>query len=401
MKILLIPSWYPDEQHPLSGIFIQEQAKLLTEYGHEVVVAFQKMVSLKDAWNRRGSLGLEFRKDQELPLYSWSGINYFPKFKFLQKKLYISRYMRMYRLIKAEYGEPDIIHCHVAYYAGVGAVGLHRKYHIPLVVTEHSSAHITGKIQRKKKTVVKQVYLEADKLIVVSPFLKNHILAAYAVPEKQIAVVPNMVDTTFFQPESQLSETIDKEPLRKNRSIFRFFSLAALVKNKGFDQLIKAFASLERTDAELCIGGDGPQRGALEKLCKDLGVCDRVQFLGSLERRKVLDQMNLCDAFVLASHYETFGIVYIEALSCGKPVLATSCGGPESIVHQQNGILVPSGDADELAKALDRMIETIDNYDSQSIRDDCINRFGKQVIAERLSQLYQDVLPSYKRKILM
>jgi L-malate glycosyltransferase len=171
--------------------------------------------------------------------------------------------------------------------------------------------------------------------------------------------------------------------------------LAALVENKGFDQLIRAFASLEKIDVELCIGGDGPQRGALEKLCKDLGVCDRVQFLGLLERREVLEQMNLCDAFVLASHYETFGIVYIEALSCGKPVLATSCGGPESIVHQQNGMLVPVGDTHELVKALERMVETIDNYDKQSIRDDCINRFGKQVIAERLSQLYQDVLPSY------
>jgi len=398
VRILLLPSWYPDKHHPYSGIFIQEQAKLLTEYGHEVVVAFQKMVSLKDAWgrgSRSGSLGLKFRKQNGLPVYSWSGINYFPKLKFLQKKLYISRYLRMYRLIKADYGEPDIIHCHVAYYAGVGAVGLHRKYHIPLVVTEHSSAHITGKIPREKKAVVKKVYRDADKLVVVSPFLKKHILAAYAVPEKQIAVVPNMVDTTFFQPESQLSETMDKENLKKKRPVFRFFSLAALVENKGFDQLIRAFASLEKIDVELCIGGDGPQRGALEKLCKDLGVCDRVQFLGLLERREVLEQMNLCDAFVLASHYETFGIVYIEALSCGKPVLATSCGGPESIVHQQNGMLVPVGDTHELVKALERMVETIDNYDKQSIRDDCINRFGKQVIAERLSQLYQDMLPSY------
>ncbi|PQP32811.1 glycosyltransferase family 4 protein, partial [Desulfobacteraceae bacterium SEEP-SAG10] len=107
----------------------------------------------------------------------------------------------------------------------------------------------------------------------------------------------------------------------------------------------------------------------LQKLAQDLGIGDCVTFLGKLDRTQVLKEMNQCQAFVLSSEFETFGVVVIEALSQGKPVIATRCGGPEEILHAGNGILVQKNDKKSLADAMVCLRNDYLNYDSDCIRD--------------------------------
>src|SRR5205823_4553609 len=108
-------------------------------------------------------------------------------------------------------------------------------------------------------------------------------------------------------------------------------------------------------------------------------------------RTQVVEVMRRCDVFVLPSRYETFGVVSLEALSCGKPVVATRCGGPESVVNDTNGLLVPPGDRDALGQALCRVAENLRHYDPARIRSGCIASFGRKAVVNRLAATYRRV----------
>lgn len=117
----------------------------------------------------------------------------------------------------------------------------------------------------------------------------------------------------------------------------------------------------------------------------------QVQFLGALDRKEVILQMNKCDAFVLASKFETFGVVLIEALSCGKPVISTKSGGPNVIVNENNGLLVPVDNIKELSNAMLDLYQNYSRYNPNNIRNDCYARFSETVIAKRIINLYNSI----------
>ena len=103
--------------------------------------------------------------------------------------------------------------------------------------------------------------------------------------------------------------------------------------------------------------------------------------------------MRHSNAFVLASRTETFGVVYIEALSQGLPVIATRCGGPESIVTSDNGLLVPIENIPELTKSIAHpSTKNHAQYDPVRLRQDCLQQFGSRAIAQHLINTFQKVL---------
>ena len=101
--------------------------------------------------------------------------------------------------------------------------------------------------------------------------------------------------------------------------------------------------------------------------------------------------MAAANVFVLPSHHETFGVVVIEALALGKPVIATRCGGPESIIESGDGLLVPTNNIEALAQAMAEISSHMDQYDPVDIRERCRIRFGEEAIVSRLIEVYQDV----------
>jgi glycosyltransferase involved in cell wall biosynthesis len=111
-----------------------------------------------------------------------------------------------------------------------------------------------------------------------------------------------------------------------------------------------------------------------------------------LNREQVRDYLQQVDVFVLPSLYETFGVVIIEALASGKPVIATKCGGPECVVTDLNGLLVPRNDVESLADALVKMKECLKLYDPSLIRQDCIDRFSAKEVTKQLEIIYQEIL---------
>ena len=379
MNILIIPSWYNTKKNPTNGSFFREQAMALKDAGHNVIVAFVEveLISFKS-------------KKNKIDIYDDNGIK---TYRIIQGKPSKTSNLgtafafnlglnKIYKYIK-EKEKVDIVHLHSCLWGGLGAVSISKKLNVPLVITEHSSYYARFKVRYLEDLMIKYILENADKVISVSNSLKN-ILSKY---KCDIEVLPNMVDCNKFSPKENLLNN------KSNKDEFTFLSLCYLNKNKGIDILIRAFEKyLKKFNVKLVIGGDGPEKGPLIKLVKSLNISDKVEFKGALSREKVYEEINNCDAFILPSRFETFGVVLIEALSNGKPVISTKNGGANEIITKENGLLIDIDNVDQLGNAMICIIKNYEKYNKEKIRENCINTYDKKVIIEKLGKIYKNVL---------
>ena len=133
-------------------------------------------------------------------------------------------------------------------------------------------------------------------------------------------------------------------------------AIGRLVQQKGFDVLIEAFGRAEMMGMDLLIAGEGPELGVLGNLSERLGLAGRIHFVGRANRPQAVALFKNCTFFVMPSRIEPLGIVNLEAMAAGKAVIASRVGGvPEIVLDRETGILVPGGDALELAAALSHL----------------------------------------------
>jgi glycogen(starch) synthase len=172
-----------------------------------------------------------------------------------------------------------------------------------------------------------------------------------------------------------------------------------VVPKKGFDLLIRAFArvSAAHRDVTLTIGGDGSSRADLEALAKELEIADQVRFPGRLDRGEVAAALAGAEIFVMPSRLEPFGIVLLEAWRAGRPVVATSIGGPPEFLEDgRTGLLVDPNDTDALAAALERLLG------DRALRE-AIGAAGRLEVQEfswvKIAQTYQDLYRQLQRPV--
>lgn len=165
------------------------------------------------------------------------------------------------------------------------------------------------------------------------------------------------------------------------------------LRKKGIDLLLDAFMDVKDVypNVKLIIGGGGEGSEVLHQWIIERNLEKNVILLGALSRMETAEQMKLCNAFVLPSRYETFGVVYAEALACGKPVIGTRTGGPDSFVNDSNGILVDVGNTKQLSDAMIYMIKNFHLYDAESIRQGIVEQFSMAAISRQLMKVYKDI----------
>jgi glycosyltransferase involved in cell wall biosynthesis len=226
---------------------------------------------------------------------------------------------------------------------------------------------------------ISHAFNNAAASIAVSPSLAKRV-ASFGYPMPR--VIPNMVDDrSFALGESQSDKII-------------FFTLCGISEQKGIDHLLEAIAlwNPPAKRFEFCIGGDGPQRAYYQAKSIKMGLGDRVKWLGAVSRETAPDLFRQCHIYVMPSRHETFGVVYAEAIACGKPIIATRCGGPEFIVNEGNGLLVDVGDVSALSIAMQKMVANWADYKSLDIRQDFDKRFSRHAVVSQLRALYSEVL---------
>ena len=378
MHVMFIPSWYNNKRNPVHGSFFKEQAQALQENGVKVTVAYNEIWPLTQLFKVNEKIGINYSIEDGLKTYRYKNFNYLPKnprmFNIFNKRL-----DKLYKEIVKKEGGVDLIHCQSSFWAGISAAYIAKKYNIPLVITEHSSLKTAIYMKESYKPLVVKSYLEADALIAVGNGLKEELCQLSG--RKDIRVIHNLIPVEKFK------------IIKNNNDVFTFFSLAFLEGEKGMDVLVKAFSKyFKNTNTKLVIGGDGSQREFLVNLSKELGIDNQIQFLGALSREAVVEYMSCCNAFVLASKYETFGVVYIEALASGKPIIGTYNGGAEDIINSNNGLIVKVNDVDELGSAMKYIVNNIDSYNSEYIRNECIEKYSKKKIINEILDVYNELL---------
>jgi len=388
MHVLIIPSeHFVTSSCPLGGIFQLQQANALHDGGFQVGVIASGVITPRFLFRRYEYS--EYEAVNGYPVYRRYVRKFYPQ-RMVPSEISIPFYQNLgldlYQLYKKQFGKPEVIHAHNVQFAGFVAHAIRDADNIPYIVTEHSSSFRSKSISREWVTPIKNALQHASAITAVSRALANAIEKEVGV--QGVDVLPNVVDSVL------LSTPLEKNNAKNHEVVF--LNIASLDANKDQSTLIEAFAlHLKGKNASLRIGGTGPLIGDLRKLVQHLEVENQVAFLGHLKRSVVLQEMQTADCFVLSSRQETFGVVLIEALACGTPVITTRCGGPEDIVHEKNGLLVPPGDVTALGEAMVQMTQSIGQYETSALRAECRTRFGDKAFVVNANQFYTKALERY------
>lgn len=387
MHILIIPSQhFITRSKPFSGIFQLHQAKALHRSGHQVGIISPGFIPLRTC-----SFFYEFDRYENM-----DGIHVFRNYKRLffphrytpfrvLKKKYERLGVRLFEEYRMAFGNPDIIHAHNFLYAGFIASRIKDQCHIPVVLTEHSTSFAEGKINPDLFRVIKATGENLDSINAVSSPFARLLVKKVGLPH--VGLLPNMVDDCFV---SSLCGG------KKVSGPFTFLNIAGLHPYKNHEFLLSSFSAVfKSSNVILRIGGDGPLLRHLKTLAGKLQIEDQVYFLGKLNQSEVKEEMTKADCFVLPSKYETFGVVLIEALACGTPVIATRCGGPEDIVNDNNGILVDAGNSEQMCNALSYMVEHALEYHSENLRNEVIQKFGSGAFVTNVLKIYNKAVSSH------
>ncbi len=388
MKVLLLPSFYPAEMELPRGNFFEEQAVMLLNKGVNISVLYNELRSIKSfslLKFKKAHFQVESAYENNILVYRKKGWNVVPTKYQLGKLLWIQGTVNLINLYIKEYGKPDLIHAHNAMQAGFVAKQVKDSLAIPYIITEHSTYFSLNDIAENDKQNLLSVYNSANKVICVSNQFKNLLNSKIGSVEKGIDVIPNFIDTAYFSPsEYSLNKLSDDKHI---------FCVCYHEKKKRLDRLINAFYYVKEKypKAKLTIGGNGTETKSLKELVNNLDLNESVNFTGFLSKSEVRRFLDIVDLFVLSSDVETFGVVLIEAMSMGVPVISTNSGGPEDIVSASCGILVEK-DVHALADAIIRFYDTRDNYDSKKIRKYIVDNFSGEAVANRYIVTYQSAL---------
>lgn len=394
MKILIISHMYPSSYSIAHGIFVHKQLLELVKQGCEVKVvkpvpwAPFPVNIFKKKWSDYSQV-----KNEE----TIDGIKvYYPKYLTLPGGILFeysgySMYFSLRRLLKSIYNifAFDIIHSHVAIPDGFAGLLLKNKcFNKPLIVTIHGQ-DLQNTIYRNKRCfkAVGKVIKSADKIITVSTKLKRIADSNFGFKEN-IKVINNGIDPSEVPGQSE-KENKPHETI--------ILSVSNLIESKGIDLNIEAISKIINKCSHLkyYIIGDGPEKRKLQSMAIELGLANIIIFLGRISHEEVLHYMMEADIFSLPSWNEGFGVVYIEAMSCGKPVVACQGQGIEDVIkHNENGILVKPRDVDSLATELNRLIVQPEEAKliGKKARETVLSKFTWENNAKQTIKLYEEVL---------
>lgn len=396
MNVFYIPSWYPSIDHPITGIFIYEMIDGITEcypnlnagvslwgqqeertllYSGKPLRSFQKIFQSKALKNKVDHIKNNWTVYYS-PTLTWSKKIFDGNLKSLLKSN-----NHNFRSFEESFGKIDLIHAFVTFPGGYIAMKLAEKYKIPYVITEEMSPFRPDIFMNPKHRIGEQVLLplkSAAKVIAVSPAAAQEISSYSGSP---VSYIPNMVDEHFFTPPKNVARQ------RK----FCFFTLGRMVEQKGIPILLEAISKLKNKNVLFRIGGDGENLNQYKHLSQAMSL-DNIEWLGALDRTQARQHFQDCHAFVLPSLHESMGVVYAEAIACGKPIIATKCGGPESIVNEQNGLLAEVGNSDDLAHKIIMMMDNYDHYHPATIRADFLQKFSRKAVSSQLMEAYQEIV---------
>lgn len=393
MNIFIIPSWYPGRTSSIAGIFVKEQTEALADIypEHNFIVSFTEnffisITEIKKAANVfndfKNSETFQKKISENLLLLYKPVITWTEKLGGEIKNI-IKAQTENFLEAKKISGSIDLIHAHVSYPAGYAAMELSEKFSVPFIITEHMAPFPfttylnKGKLSEKISAPIEK----ADRVISVSKFSANEI-KSYGLQDP--AVIPNLVNEDIFFPDYG----------KVNKDKVKFLTVATFNERKGIKELMECilFSTARSEKCIFTIAGTGEMDLYIEKFIFKNNLQNEVTLIKDPSRDLIAALYRECDVFILPSRDESFGIVYIEAMASGKPVVATDCGGPSDFVTKENGLIVEVGNSKQLSDAVRFMEENINSYDPKVIRQYFMENFSRRPVCAKIMSEYEDVL---------
>jgi glycosyltransferase involved in cell wall biosynthesis len=283
----------------------------------------------------------------------------------------------------------QLIHAHFVYPDGVAAARLARRFRVPLVITEHAAWRPWLDNFPRVRRQALRTFEQCAFLMTVSRAHRDSI-AHFTGDSPKLRVIPNVVDDGVFGLAPGGAGWVQR----------RILFVGQMRHVKGVDVLLRALRVLRERDrdVQLAIAGESLYEGwrrdqeAFRRLVVDLQLNDRVHFLGGKEPAEVAREMQRSALLVLPSRRESFGVVLAEALACGVPVVATRCGGPEDIVTDEVGVLVPPEDPEAIARGIEKVLDQRQSYDPIHLHRYSVERFGSAAVGGQLVLVYRQAL---------
>ena len=386
-KILFLCKWYPNKNDPYNGIFIKKHAEAIAAYCKVTVLYAGSDILLKDkTYNIENSLEEGIRTIRVY--YKNSDISNNIGGKIIKTFRYFNALYKGLKIVQAESGKPHAVHVNVLNRLGIAALFLKLFKKIPYIITEHWTGYLphSGKFKGGlRKMITGLVIKHAEAITTVSENLKNQMLAHGL--RGNYVVVPNVISNM-----AKITE-------RKEGNITAINVSDMVDEMKNISGIIKAVAEVIPLipDFELYLVGEGKDRNNLIELANNLELLNKnIFFHGYRPNEKVYEMITNSSFLIVNSNYETFSVVAAEALSCGVPVLTTSCGGPEEFITKEYGIVIEPGKHQELIDSIKWMAFNYRFYDAQKLKNYAINKFGAEVIADKFLALYKKHVTKWK-----
>jgi D-inositol-3-phosphate glycosyltransferase len=307
----------------------------------------------------------------------------------------------------------DLIHSHY-WMSGLAAESLQSTWNVPMVQMFHTLGLMKNRIARSESEMEPPLRIESEKrlvslakrIVIATPAEKEQLISLYGADEHKFAVIPPGVDTTHFYP---IPEDEARSVIGVPSGNCMILFVGRIEPLKGIETLLRAIALLLQTEEinecnyYLAIIGGEPdgngeepdsEMGRLQNLSRELGIHDVVIFLGKRSQDTLPYYYSAAQVVVVPSYYESFGMVALEAMACGTPVIASQVGGLAYLVRDgKTGYVVPEGNPEALKQALKKLIEAPalrEQMCDQAV--DYARSYDWSVIARKVSKLYDSVL---------
>lgn len=400
MHILILPSWYPGTSQQ-AGLFIFEQIRALSRVSglNLSVINWgpnEYVLKIRNSWRALQTL-LKFptqkasiiEHNPQFTEYKLPHLSWYSKIGKGNYPAILPKLLAKIAEIEQTKGKIDLIHAHVTFPAGYLASRISEQLFIPYLITEHSGPFPFREFVTRQgvRDIVLKPLEKASAIIAVSSWLAHSIFSHAG---RKPIVISNSVDTEFFS----ITQSSGNPASKGNHTIPVIFCLSWLTLEKGMSDFLLALSLLKQKNLvfQVRIGGSGKDERKLRQMAITLGLAENILWLGQIGRQRVRDEYQSCSFYVMPSRLESLSMVILEAGSCGKPVVATDCGGPRDLISPEQGILVEAANPTALGAGIEYMIANYESYLPEQIRDCIKQRFSDQVITEQILQVYQQLI---------
>lgn len=393
MKILLV------NHFPLvgsgSGVYVANIAQNLVKKGHEVCIIMpENTTKIKEIPNVKIH-PVYFKREEKIEGqldFNFVCFDSHPRSRLLFSEIsdeQVLQYEKAFRkAIEQEIKEfkPDIIHAQHIWIASAVAT----EYNIPVVITCHGSDIMGYNESDRYHHYVAKAINNCKRVIAISNHNKEILNNMFEKDKDKIITISNGYDPDIFYREECSKEEVLKY-FNINKKYDKIVCFAGrLTRNKGIDILLNSAKIYEKDNILTIIAGHGSEYEVLYPLKQELGLRD-VVFLGDMSHEELRKIYSISDICAVPSREEAFGLVALEALACGLPVIATKQGGMPDFINDKVGILIEKENVEQLANAINEALNGKKTFDINYLQEYAKKNYSQEILMEKLLDIYEEI----------